>query len=82
MALTKRKGLSPILPQIKCFIWGIIGASDMKFTENKTDDVIIGLDEEKCSTTPGMINLIEFIAVTKESVQEAELRHWKRIDQN
>jgi hypothetical protein len=45
----------------------------MKFTENKTDDVIIGLDEEKISTASAIINLIEFIAVTKESVQEPEL---------
>lgn len=52
----------------------------MEFTENKTDDVIIGLDEEKFSTAPAMINLIEFIAVTKESVQEPELRHRKRIN--
>lgn len=54
----------------------------MEFTENKTDDVIIGLDEEKFSTAPAMINLIEFIAVTKESVQEPELRHRKRINWN
>ena len=54
----------------------------MKFTENKTDDVIIGLHEEKFSTTPAMINLIEFIAVIKESVQEPELRHLKRMDQH
>jgi hypothetical protein len=39
----------------------------MKFVQNKTDDVVIGMNEEELSTSATMVLGIEFITISKES---------------
>jgi hypothetical protein len=39
----------------------------MKFVQNETDDVVIGMDEEESSASTTIMLSIEFITVLKES---------------
>jgi hypothetical protein len=39
----------------------------MKFFQNETDDVVIGINEEELSTPSTMVLHIEFITISKES---------------
>jgi len=39
----------------------------MKFVQNETDDVVIGINEEELSTSSATILHIEFITISKES---------------
>ena len=41
----------------------------MKFVQNETDDVVIGLNEEELSTSPRTVLHVEFITISKESRQ-------------
>jgi hypothetical protein len=38
----------------------------MKFVQNETNDVVIGMNEEELSTSLAMVLFVEFITISKE----------------
>ena len=44
----------------------------MKFIQNKTDDIIIGLNKEELSTSLTLMFLVKFITIGKESTHKKD----------
>ncbi len=61
------KSFLAFLPDIRWIIRRIIWALDIKFVQNETDDVVIGINEEELSTSSTTVLRIEFITISKES---------------
>jgi hypothetical protein len=60
--------LMTFLPNIRRIIWRIIWTLHMKFVQNETDDVIIGMnEEEELSASSTMVLHIKLITILKES---------------
>ncbi len=61
----KEKWLIAFLPEIRRIIWRIIWTLHMKFVQNETDDIVIGMNEKEFSASSTMILHVEFITIPK-----------------